>query len=150
MDLTKAKACFSIMLYFKGASLRALLKKAMGCSYPWSFFYNKTPTIVCSKAKENKMKSLSNLGLISTGVLVKASFISLKDFLALTIHFIVEPFFIILFSDLINYARLYINLLRKNIFPKKACNSLMFPECIICKVTSILVGFILIPSFKIM
>lgn len=69
------------------------------------------------------MKSLSNLGLINTGDLVKSSLISSKDFLASTIHFIVKYFFGILFSDLINYARLDINLLRKLFFPKKSCNS---------------------------
>lgn len=96
------------------------------------------------------MKSLSNLGLINTGVLVEASLMSSKDFLASTVHFMVESFFSILFSDLINSAKLDINLLRKLFFPKKACNSLMFLGCCIYKMASILAGSILIPSFEIM
>ena len=50
--LTKAKACFSIMLYFKGASLNALLKNAIGYSCPCGFFCRRTSAMVCSDANE--------------------------------------------------------------------------------------------------
>ena len=105
---------------------------------------------MCSEAKENIMKSLSNFGLTKTGVFVKAVLISSKDLLASMVYFMVKSFFNMLFNDLINYAKLEINLLRKFIFPKKACNSLMLPGCCICKMASILVGSIRIPSFEIM
>ena len=88
------------------------------------------------------MKSLSTFGLINIGVLVKVGLMSSKDFLASIIHFMVESFFSMLFSDLINSAKLETNLLRKLIFPKKACNYLMFLRCFICKMASILAGSI--------
>lgn len=95
------------------------------------------------------MKSLSNFGLIKIGVLFQASLMSSKDFLALTIHFMVESFFNILFNDLINSTKFEINLLTKLIFPKKAWNSLMLLGCCICKMAYILAGSIRIPSFEI-
>ena len=95
------------------------------------------------------MKSLLNFGLIKTIVLVKVGLMSSKDFLASTIHFMVESFFNIFFSDLTNSARLELNLLRKLIFPQKACNYPVFLGCCICKMASILEGSIRIPSFEI-
>ena len=106
--------------------------------------------IVCSEAKENIMKSLSNFRLIKTRVFIKASLISSKDFLASMVHFMVEYFFNILFNDLINYAKLEINLLRKLIFPKNSCNALMILGCCICNIASILAEYIRIPSLEIM
>ena len=72
MALTKAKACFSMMLYLKGASLCVILKNAMGCSKPWSFFCSRTTAMVCSEANEKIIKSFLKFGLIRTGVFVKA------------------------------------------------------------------------------
>jgi hypothetical protein len=40
------------------------------------FFCNKTPTIFCSEAKENKIKSFAKFGLANTDALVNATFIS--------------------------------------------------------------------------
>jgi hypothetical protein len=57
--LTNAYACFSNMSYFNLASQRDLLKKAMGCSCPSSFFWSSTTTIVSSKAKEKIKSSLA-------------------------------------------------------------------------------------------
>ena len=121
----------------------------MGFSLPWSSFCNKTTSIVCSDAKEKIIKSLSNFGLVRTGVLVKAILIYSKACLASIVHFTLESFFNMLFNDLINYVRLEINLLRMLIFPKNACNSLMFLGCCICKMASILAGSIQIPSLEI-
>jgi len=72
------------------------------------------------------MKYLLKLGLIRTGVLVRDSLIASKDCLASTIHLSVEPFFNMLFKSLISSAKLEMNLLRKIILPKNACNYLMF------------------------
>ena len=77
--LTKANSCFSMILYLSVASLKDLLKNAIGCSYPWSFLCNKTAAMVCSEAKEKIIKYLLKSGLIRTGVLVKASLIASKD-----------------------------------------------------------------------
>ena len=96
------------------------------------------------------MKSLSNFGLIKTGVCVKAILISSKDLLASIVHLIVESFFYMLFSNLISSAKFVINILRTFILPKNACSSLMFLGCCICKMASILAGSIQIPSLEIM
>ena len=106
--------------------------------------------MVCSEAKENIMKSLSNIVLIRTGVCVKASLISSKDLLASCVHLIVKSFFNMLFNNLISSTKLEINLLRNFILPKKACSSLIFLVCFINKMASILVGSIQIPSLEIM
>ena len=55
-----------------------------------------------------------------------------------------------LFSSLIISAKLDMNLLKKIILPKKACNSLMFLGGLMLRISSILAGSILIPSFDIM
>ena len=73
MAFTKARTCFSMILYFSVASLKILLKKAMGCSRPSSFFCNKTAAMVYSEANEKIMKSLLKLGIMRTYVLVSAS-----------------------------------------------------------------------------
>jgi hypothetical protein len=46
------------MLYFNSTSLNALLKKAMGCSKPLVFFYNKIVVTVSNEVKEKIIKSL--------------------------------------------------------------------------------------------
>ena len=71
-----------MILYFKVASLKALLKKDIGYSKCLSLFYRNTPTIVCSEAEENNMKSLLKLGLTNTGHFVSACLISMKYCLA--------------------------------------------------------------------
>lgn len=126
--LTSAKACFSMILYFSYASLSTLLKKAISFSHPWSSFCNKIVTIVCSEANEKIMKSLSNWGIIRTGVLIKAILISSNASLDSTVHLILESFFMISLSNLISSTKLDMNLLQKIIFPKKACSSLILLE----------------------
>ena len=44
-DFTKEKDCFPMILYFKEASLKALLKNVIGCSCPSLFFYGNTATM---------------------------------------------------------------------------------------------------------
>ena len=58
ITFTKASDCFSIMLYFSVASLKDLLKDAIGCSYPSSFFYRRTLATVWGDAKENIINGL--------------------------------------------------------------------------------------------
>ena len=82
-----------MMLYFRGASLSALLKKAMGCSCPIMFFCSNTVAIVCSNAKEKMKKSLVKSRLIRTGVWVSYFFTSSKDFLASMVHLNPTPLF---------------------------------------------------------
>ena len=132
MALTKAKACFSIMLYFRGASLRVLLKKAIGFSNPWSFFYSKTATMVCSEANEKINKYFLKPRLIKTGVLVKACFVDS------TVHFRINSFFSMLFSSLMISAKFEINLLKKLILAKKYCNSMIFLGGWMFRISSIL------------
>jgi hypothetical protein len=51
-------------------------------------FFNKTPAMVCSEEKENKIKSFAKFRLANTGYLVSATLIYSKDFLASEVHFI--------------------------------------------------------------
>lgn len=146
--LTKANGYFSIMLYFV-ASLKGLLKNAMGCSYPWSFICNKTTAIVCSEVKEKIIKSFWKSRLIRTGVLVRDCLMASKNYLASTVHLSSESFLNILFCSLINSTKFEMNLLRKFIFPKNDCNSLMFLGWVMVNIASILAGSILIPSLDI-
>jgi len=83
------------LLYFRNASLKALLKKAIGFSNPSLFFCKIKTTIVCSNAKDKIIKSFVMSGLIERGVVVKANFTSLQDFLASVFHFISTYFFIL-------------------------------------------------------
>ena len=124
--LIKAKACFSMILYFKGAFLSALLKKAMGCSCPIMFFCSNTVAIVCSDANEKMKKSLVKLGLIRTGVWVSACFTSSKDFFAFMVHLTPISLFNMFVMFLRSSARFGMNLLRNLIFPMKICSCLMF------------------------
>ena len=133
------------MLYCKGASLKALLKKAIGCSCPSGFFCNRTATIVCSEAKEKIRKSFEKSGLIRTGARVSACFTNSKDLLASTVHFTPTYFFSILVMFLRSSAKLGINLLKKLIFPLKDYNYFMFLGWLICSIPSTLFGSILIP-----
>lgn len=96
------------------------------------------------------MKSLSNIRLMRIGVCVKACFIFSKDLLASRVHLILKYFFNMLLSNLISTTKLEINLLKKFILPKNSCSSLMFLGCGICKMASILIGSIWIPSLEIM
>ena len=91
--LTKAKACFSMILYFRGASLNALLKNAIGCSCPFKFLCSRTAAIVCSDANEKIKKSFVKSGLVRTGVLVNACFTSSNDFFAYKVHLTPSSFF---------------------------------------------------------
>jgi len=137
------------MLYLSVASLKYLLKNAIGCSYSWSFFCNKIAAIVCSKAKEKIIKSFWKLGLIRTEVLVRASLMASKDYFSSTVHLSAESFLNMLFSSLFNSAKFEMNLLRKLIFPKNGCNYLMFLGWVMVKIASILARSILIPSLDI-
>ena len=92
MALTKANAFFSMILYFKGASLSVLLKNAIGCSKPWSFFCSRTAAMVCSEANEKIIKSFLKSGLISIGVFVKACLMDSNDCFASTVHFKTKSF----------------------------------------------------------
>ena len=74
------------MLYFRGASLSSLLKKAMGCYCPIMFFCSNTASIVCSDGYEKMKKSLVKSGLNRNGVWVSACSTSSKDFLASVVH----------------------------------------------------------------
>ena len=96
------------------------------------------------------MKSFLKSGLIRTGVLVKAYLMDSKDCLASIIHLRNESFLSILFISLIMSAKLDMNLLKKLILPRKACNSLMFLGGLMLRIASILVGSILIPYLEIM
>ena len=112
-----------------GTSERHLLRFGWKCN--WLFisliiFLQKDSSNVCSDANEKMMKSLSNWRLVRTGAWVKADFMPSKAFLASKVHFTYESFFNILFSILIGSAKFGINILRKLIFPRNACNSLMF------------------------
>jgi len=60
------------MLNFNASSLKALLKKAMGCSNPLLFFYKRTIATMCLDANEKIIKSLVKYGLISTSAFVNA------------------------------------------------------------------------------
>ena len=115
-----------MMLYFRGASLSALLKNAMGCSYPFIFFCSKTTTTMCFDAKEKMKKSLVKLGLIRTGVRVSAWFTKSKDCFASMVHLTHVSLLSMLVMFLRIFARFGMNLLKKFIFPMKDCNSLMF------------------------
>ena len=133
------------MLYFKGASLKALLKKEIGYSRPSGFFCNKTVATVWSEAKEKIRKSFEKLGLIRIGARVSACFTNSKDFLASAVHLAPTSFLSILVMFLRSSAKLGINLLKKLIFPIKDCNSFMFLGWLICSIPSTLFGSILIP-----
>ena len=124
--LIKEKAYFSIMLYFRGASLSALLKNSMGCSCPFIFFYNKTVATMCSDAKEKMKKSLVKSGLIRTSVWVRACFTKSKYLFSSMVHLNLVSLFSILVMFLRSFARFGMNLLKKFIFPMKYCSSLMF------------------------
>ena len=120
--LTKAKACFSMILYFKGASLNALLKNAIGYSCPFEFFCNRTTATVCSNANEKMKKYFVKSGLIRTGFLVNACFTSSNDFFASKVH--LNPYFFSIFIMFLRSStRLGMNLLKKLIFPMKDSSS---------------------------
>ena len=117
--LTKAKACFSMILYFRGASLNALLKNAIGFSCPFKFFCNRTVATMCSDANEKMKKSFVKSGLMRTGVLVNACFTSSNDFFAYKVHLTPCSILSILVMFLRSSARLGMNLIKKLIFPMK-------------------------------
>ena len=144
--LIKAKACFSIVLYFRGASLSALLKNSMGCSCPFIFFCNRITATVCSDAKENMKKSLVKSGLIRTGFWVSAYFTSSKDCFSSMVHLTPISLFSMFVMFLRSFSRFGMNLLKKFIFPMKDCSSLIFLGWLICNIHSILFGSILVPS----
>ena len=73
-----------------------------------------------------------------------------KDCLASTVHLRTQYFLSILFNFLIISAKLDMNLLKKLILPRKACNSFMFLGGLMLRISSILAGSILIPSLEIM
>ena len=77
-----------MLSYFNSQYLNILLKKAMGCSTFCWVFCNQIPAMVCSDAYEKTKKSLEKYGLTKTGTLVIAFLISLKYFLASTVHLI--------------------------------------------------------------
>ena len=134
-----------MILYFRGASLNALLKNVIGCSCPYGFFCTRTTATVCSDANENTRNSLVKSGLMRTGAQVSACFTSSKDFLDSRVHLTPTSFFSIFFMFLRSSARLGMNLLKKLIFPMKDYNSLMFLGRLICNIPSTLFGSILIP-----
>jgi len=106
-----------MILYFKEASLKALLKKAIGCSCPSFFFCNRIIAIVCSSIKENIIKSLVKSRLIKTGDFVNACLTRTKDCLASTFHLIYVSFLSMFVIFLSSSARFGINLLKNLIFP---------------------------------
>ena len=122
---TKEYACFSMISYLSGESLHVLLKYTMGFSKFFSSFCNKTPTMVCSEAKENKIKSFAKSGLASTGALVSSTLIYSNDYLALGVHFISLPFLSIFVMCFIISAKFGMNLLRKFTFPRKDFTSFL-------------------------
>ena len=122
----------------------------MGCSSFCSFFCNKTPAMVCSEENEKIMKSLSKLGLTSTGASDKTHLISVKDCLASTDHLKFVSFFNILFSYFTTSSKLVMNLLKKFILPRNDWISFLFlGRPIFCMATT-LSGFIQIPFSEIM
>ena len=96
----------------------ALLKNAIGCSKFCWFFYNKTPTIVCSKAKENTKNSLEKSRLTNIGASTNAVLMSSKDFLYSIVHLTSFSFFSIFVIDLAIFAKLEMNHIRKLTFPR--------------------------------
>jgi hypothetical protein len=88
----------------------------MGFSKFLSSSCNKTPAMVCSEAKENKIKYFAKFGLANTGALVSATLISSKDFLASRFHFISMPFLSMFVIYFMISAKLGMNLLKKNYF----------------------------------
>ena len=65
------------------------------------------------------------------------------------VHLSTEYYFSILLSSLIILARFEMNLLRKLILPRKACNYLIFLGGLMFRIASILAGSILIPALDI-
>ena len=63
-----------MMLYFKGASLSALLNNSIGYSCPSGFFFNRKIATVYSDAKEKMRKYFVKFGLMRTGARVSACF----------------------------------------------------------------------------
>ena len=106
--------------------------------------------MVFSEENEKMMKSFLKSGLIRTRVLVKACLMDSNHCLDSIVHLRTECFLSMLFSSLIISAKLDINLLKKLILPRKACNSFMFLGGLMLRIASILAGSILIPSFDIM
>ena len=141
---------FSIMLYFRGASLSALLKNSMGCSCPFIFFCSRTTTTVCSDAKEKMKKYLVKSRLIRTCFWVRACFTKSKDWFFSMVHFTHVSLLTMLVMFLRSSASFGMNLLKKLIFLMKYCSSLMFLGWLICNIPSILFGSILIPSLDMM
>ena len=82
--------------------------------------------MVCSEEKGKIIRSFLKSVFIRTSVFLRACLIYSKDCLASTIHLCVESFFNMLFNSLISSSKLEMNLLRKVILPKNACNYLMF------------------------
>jgi len=106
-----------MILYFKEASLRDLLKKVIGFSCSSLFFCNSTTTIVCSDAKEEIIKSLVKSGLIKTKAY--ACLTRSKDCLASTFH-LISLYFLSMFVIFMSSSAIFgINLLKTNIFPIK-------------------------------
>ena len=105
------------MLYLSVVSLKALLKKAMGCSYPSSFLRKRIATIVCSEANYKIIKSLVKSGLIRTGAFINACLTWLNDCLASMFHLISESHFNMFVMFMRSSTRLGISLLRKFILP---------------------------------
>ena len=135
--------------YFNSPSLNILLKNVIGYSSLWSFFCNKTATIVCSEAYENTKKYLSKSGLTSTSAYEIDLFISLKDFLASTVHFISWFFLNILVMFINILAKLGMNLLNKFTFPLNDYTSFSLLGSSTFKIELTLSRSILIPSLEI-
>lgn len=139
-----------MILYFNEASLGALLKNAIGCSYPSLFFYNSTTTLVCSDVKEKIPKSLVKSGLIKIGACVNACLTASKYCLVSIFHLIYVSFLIMFVILLSSSARFRMNLLKKLIFPIKDLSYFMFLGWLILRIPSILLGSILIPCLEMM
>lgn len=108
-----------MILYFKEASLKALLKNSIGCSYPSLFFCNSTTAIICSDAKEKIIKYLVKSRLIKTGAFVNACLTRSNDCLASTFHLIYVSFLSMFVIFISSSTRFSMNLLKKLTFPIK-------------------------------
>lgn len=103
----------------------------MGSSKFCSFFCKRTPAMVCSEANENIMNSLVKFGLTNIGASVKAFLISVKDYLASTIHLIQLSFLNMLAMCFTTSTKFVINLHKKSTLPRNDCISFLFMGIII-------------------
>ena len=149
MDLIKAYACSSKILYFSSELARVLLKNAMGYSVSCFPFYNKNLAMLFSDANIKTKNYFEKSTLINTGAWVSAFLISSNDCFASTLHLISAPFFSILVIDLKIWANFEMNLLKKLTFLRKDWISFLFLGRSTFWMELTLFGSIFIPYFDI-